>query len=581
MIESRLVAGHYEFVIIDLLERDRQRSMYADFEAGDEGDRTAPPTLSPQLAAAETRTARPQRTRTKNAIGSPHAATENVATTTTTTMMMQQTPRAARAAPYPLARSASATNELSNLSLTNATSPSLGHHHSPASTSLSRSQSHVGLNSTARAPRLNGRASVGEGDLHATPYQGGRVRTNITPRQQAAAAAQGGSPLSSSMMGRSASTSAIGAKTMMDEAVASPAMIKSRSKLSQKCFDQMTTTENAGSEFERFPPQPQFTMIHPHHLQTMLPHPEGFPPPPSIAATTPQHGQPLPHHPHNHNHPHVHQPHHPQVQVQVQVHAGHGLALAPHHAPPGYGYATHHNPHHLATTQQFYGNSPASDAPHHFSSPNPQQQSLQFVAPNGLTYEHATTLPPHQVVPVSSGGGGEEAYGGGGGGTPSLSGFINSPELSHEQQQQTFDPVMQGLHHDGLAAAAAGDGGGTSTSSNQGDPFDPNNYLAASSRFTTTSPHLHHHPHQHHHHHHAGDDSADDLGAYVRQLEGFELQQQGSSSSSSLSAPYDQVGLGFIEPATTTTTTTRHHHDHHHHLSSTFAVPSGNDEYYY
>ncbi|GAA5948253.1 hypothetical protein JCM3765_001336 [Sporobolomyces pararoseus] len=444
-------------------------------------------------APTETRGNRPQR-RAKNTIGSPNAVDLS---------MTQQTPRTARASPYPLARSASASHELSNLSLNSATSPSLAH--SPASTSLSRSQSHAGLNassSTGRAPRLNGRASVGEGDLQATPYQGGRVRTTITPR---GGAASQGSPLSASM-GRSASTSAIGAKTMMDDSVASPAMIKSRSKLSQKCFEQMGAgpVEGGGgvggrSDFAGQPtdygqfPQPQFTMIHPHHLQSMRPHPEGFPPP--LPVVPGQHHL-VGRHPAQNSLPH---PHHPQVQVQVQVNAGHGLPIPPQSHHPSFAF----------NHQQQFSNSPIPQSSSHFSSPNPQQSQQQqqgqmhFVAPNGLVYEHGL---PQQIAP-----GDEAAFFAATGGTP-LSGFINSPDLAQQPFGVGIEEGREYLMVPGNHENPAGGGGGSS------DGFDANAYLNPA-QFNPGNP-------------------EPDLGAYVRQLEGFERQQSHQGGGY-------EVGLGF------------------------------------
>ncbi|GAA5900891.1 uncharacterized protein JCM6883_004688 [Sporobolomyces salmoneus] len=522
-------SGNYDTVSIEVTSL----SSRSEVVNGDEDDLSGP-----LVSSTETRSGRPQRTRNKNAIGSP---------STGDLSMTQQTPRAARASPYPLVRSASATHELSNLTLNSATSPSLGH--SPASTSLSRSQSYAGLNngSTARAPRLNGRASIGESDLQATPYQGGRVRTSITPRQAAAQS----SPLSSSSMGRSASTSAIGAKTMMDDSVASPAMIKSRSKLSQRCFEQMgagtsqgpsggNDTEGGGervehrlpSEFAQFP-QPHFTMIHPHHLQSLRPHPEGFPPPPPSSASTQQHHlarhsqSQNPHQapsqrPHSHSHSQ-----HPQVQVQVQVHAGHGLPIPPQAQHPSFpSYAAHRPP-----PSQAYSNSPVPQQSQHFS-PNPQQpQTMHFVAPNGLVYEHAptTAILPHQI-PTN-----DEAYYAPSNGTPSLSGYINSPELSQHSfgvEEAREYPMLQNVHEGG--------GGGTGT-----EHFDTNAYLNSSQFANANS-------------------VEPDLGAYVRDLEGLERQQAQQDNGESAY----EMGLGFES--------SQGQYD----LSSSY-IGNGNEEYHY
>ncbi|GAA5879946.1 hypothetical protein JCM16303_004409 [Sporobolomyces ruberrimus] len=474
-------------------------------DAGREEDGELSVGPSPVLPGAELRSNRSQRTRNKNPIGSPNA---------TDFAMTQQTPRSARASPYPLARSASATNELSNLSLNSATSPSLSH--TPASTSLSRSQSHAGLNaSTSRAPRLSGRASIGESDLQATPYQGGRVRTSITPRQ----AASQGSPLSASM-GRSASTSAIGAKTMMDDSVASPAMIKSRSKLSQRCFEQMGAGPGGGpgevrggrveyagqQDFDQFSPQ-QFPMVHPHHLQQLRPHPEGFPPPPPVPV--PQHHH-LARHPHSQIPPrsqaqaHSHsQPSHlprssSQVPMQVHVHPGHGLPIPPEAQQNLSSYAFTYPP-----TSQGYSDSPVPAQPAHFS-PDPHQQSQQpmhFIAPNGLVYEHSPAMLPQQVS-------NEEAtyyLSPSAGGAPSLSGYINSPELA--QHSAGLGDAREYLMVQNGANDAV-------------EPFDTNYYL---------DPGMNQH-----------ESDEPDLGAYVRQLEGFERQHAQSGGAHDY-----EVGLGF------------------------------------
>ncbi|GAA6014724.1 hypothetical protein JCM11491_001953 [Sporobolomyces phaffii] len=495
-------------------------SLSPSFPPAEDMDSSLPTLPSPPMPTADARTHRTQRSRPKNSIGSPN---------TPDFALAQQTPRSARASPYPLARSASATNELSNLTLGSATSPSLGH--APASASLSRSQSAAGLNaaSTARPPRVNGRASVGEGDLQATPYQGGRIRTTITPRQ---AAAQG-SPLSASM-GRSASTSAIGAKTMMDDSVASPAMIKSRSKLSQKCFEQLgagarTDARGGGGsgggvemigqpDFGQFSPQ-QFAMVHPHHLESMRPpHPEGFPPPAPLPSQQ--------HHlvarlPHSHSQPHLqHQNSHSRVQVQVQVHAGHGLPIPPatqHHqnASPSsssYSFAYAHSP------SQPYSTSPALHHPSgaHFAHSD-AQQPLQFVAPNGLVYEqHAVSA--STMLPVAEDAAADAAagyYGGGGGGqTPSLAGYIHSPELGQHGHGREWV-----LHHPG---------GGREAGS---DLYEPNPYLAAGAEFDSSVL--------------SGGGEDSDLTAYVRQLEGFERQQAQQQQQPQAGGVAYEVGLGF------------------------------------
>jgi hypothetical protein len=129
---------------------------------------------------------------------------------------------------------------------------------------------------------------------------------------------------------------------------------------------------------------------------------------------------------------------------------------------------------------------------------------MHFVAPNGLVYEH----PSSAMLPQQ----GDEAYFAGG--TPSLSGYINSPELA--QHSNGLDNGR-----DWLSQSAGGGGGGLQ------DQFDPTQYLD-SGEF-----------------HHAaagtgGGGTEPDLNAYVQQLEGFErnqLQQGGRESY--------EIGLGF------------------------------------
>jgi len=456
------------------------------------------PVIPSPLLSAESRSTRGPRVRSRNSVDPPGASDVAIS---------QQTPRSTRAAPYPLARSASASTELANLTLNSATSPSLGH--SPASTSLSRSQSFAGNNSATRTARLSGRSSIGEADLQATPYQGGRVRSTITPRQ----AVSQGSPLSSSM-GRSASTSAIGAKTMMDDSVASPAMIKSRSKLSQKCFEQMGAMNGGGGggggeanvrptgglpaqpEFGQIP-QNQLHMVHPHHFQGARPYPEGFPPPPPEMHYGRQHN--IPNQPNlvrqsssqhllhqqaqqQTSHPNLHHSR-PQVQVQVQVHAGHEF---PSHFEPPQNVVYPSHPH------QAYSHSPVP-VQSHFSSGSQQvqqQHPMHYANPNGGFYEHASTMQPHQVAA-------HEAYlvSQSATGTPSLSGYITSPELpQHSNGTQDHFTQQHGI-----------------------ESFDPNYYLASSHQST----------------------GEPDLGAYVQQLEVYERRQAQQEMSN------HEIGLGF------------------------------------
>ncbi|GAA6060330.1 hypothetical protein JCM10212_000427 [Sporobolomyces blumeae] len=485
-------------------------------------------TLSPVLAG-ETRSTKGSRHKARPSVGSPGALDSSHA---------QQTPRSVRAAPYPLSRSASATQDLANLSF-GTTSPSLSA--TPASTSLSRSQSHAGLGSATRPRRLTGRSSVGEADYQSTPYSGGRVRPSVTPRSQQQNTAQA-SPLSASM-GRSASTSAIGAKTMMDDSVASPAMIKSRSKLSQKCFEQMGVAPQNGPVGHRqvvagpgnLEYQPQHVpKIHPHHLQqpTKVPAPPSHPqhqqhhhqlqqrsqqpyqaPPRTMLQQHPNQvhphplQQPLPHHPRQaQGHPHpAHaqpvrpqlqsHPSAPQVQVQVQVHQGNELS---HHVDPSMPYLVNYPQH-----AQAYSASPVHVHPSHFAPTPPQlqqqQRAGQFAQSNGA-YEHASSIQPHQVAA-------HEAYlVAQSGGTPHLPGYVNSPQLSQHS--------TGGHGQDYLIAQA-----NPNEPSSRSPSFDPS---ATNYYLTNAIPH-----------------SAPeaDLGAYVQQLEAYERDQADAASLG--------LGLGF------------------------------------
>ncbi|GAA5942925.1 uncharacterized protein JCM15063_006159 [Sporobolomyces koalae] len=479
-------AGTYDNVFVTLSRTEEAEPRYADED-----------NVSSTFPGPEGKSSRTQRSRGRPSIGSPNAAD---------LPMNQQTPRSVRASPYPLARSASATHELSNLSLTSAGSPSL--ESNAASASLSRSHSHAGIEaSAARLPRLSGRASVGESDLQTTPYQGGRVRSTITPRQAAAQA----SPLSASM-GRSASTSAIGAKTMMDDSVASPAMIKSRSKLSQKCFEQMGAgprdsegNGNSGSDFGQLPqPPPKFPVIHPHHLQSARPpaHPEGFPPPPPVPYQHQQQQHRIVQSSHAAfpRHPHPQQPSHgsaqahmqnahmrnprQQIQVQVQVNAGHDLPMP---SQSGMERSIASQTLYADLHQPMYSQSPNALQPTYFSPGIPQAISGQFDSSEGLMFEQTPNVLSHSqqhgYLATSSNSG-----------TPSLSSYINSPEL---QQQQHGFPIHPNL-------------------------VDPAYYVGSNEG-------------------HLSPENSD-LNAYVRQLEGLERRQQQHLVDS---ASTHVVGLGF------------------------------------
>jgi hypothetical protein len=158
---------------------------------------------------------------------------------------------------------------------------------------------------------------------------------------------------------------------------------------------------------------------------------------------------------------------------------------------------------------------------------------MHFIAPNGLVYEHnPPAMLSHQGEEVP-------AYYASAKATPNLSSYINSPELG----QHSFGIgegheylMLPGNNEAGLAGGGGGGGGGS-------DQFDSNAYLNSSS-FT---PNL------------GGGDA--DLGAYVRQLEGFEQQAQQQQQGGGF-----EVGLGF------------EHANGQHDLSN---YVGGNEEYYY
>ncbi|GAA5848904.1 hypothetical protein JCM9279_004661 [Rhodotorula babjevae] len=285
----------------------------------------------------------------------------------------QLTPRAAnRLKPYPLARSNSVSD---------------AHHgadaglHSPAAggSVMSRSQSLVGPTTSAGRPRVasgSARREAGKGaldeadllgsDAHATP-PAARVgpRSAVTP----ARAGESGSPhgAEATAMGRSFSTSAVGggssakkAPRVFDDAVASPAMLKSRSRLSQQHFDQMMHGSSPADKHRATPRQPPpFPPVHEqaHHL----PPPQQLPPNfqlhqhhqhqlaqmqahaaaheqqqhhqqqqhlAALARQPPQHSQPPPH-------PHQRPPsHHQQQLVQGLVYGPYSNASSPALPPP-------------------------------------------------------------------------------------------------------------------------------------------------------------------------------------------------------------------------------------------------------
>ncbi|GAA5826251.1 hypothetical protein JCM3770_000629 [Rhodotorula araucariae] len=210
---------------------------------------------------------------------------------------LQQTPRAAnRLQPYPLARSHS-HSEVPHAGAGAGTGSEAGPSRSPVppSAGMSRSQSLAGPVTSAGRPRhVSGSrrdtrgALLDEADhrgaeaLDATPYDVGNAGpSQVTPGRRG----EQGSPLApqAASMGRSFSASAAGggsagkkvARTI-DDAVASPAMLKSRSRLSQQHFDQMVLGASSAEKQQRrtFAAQQQhFPVVYEQAL-----HPHGMPP---------------------------------------------------------------------------------------------------------------------------------------------------------------------------------------------------------------------------------------------------------------------------------------------------------------
>jgi len=307
---------------------------------------------------------------------------------------------------------------------------------------------------------------------------------------------------------------------MMDDSVASPAMIKSRSKLSQRCFEQMGAMNGGGGGDEAnvrqtggLPAQPEFGqipqhqlhMVHPHHFQTARPYPEGFPPPPPLPPTASRSNS----HPHNplptqmhygvqqivpnpphlvrqsssqhlsnraQQHPNL-QHARPQVQVQVQVHAGH--ELPPHFEQP------------QNVVYQGYSHSPVP-VQSQFAHGSQQQHPMHYNSANGGFYEHSSAMQPHQLAA-------HEAYlvSQSANGTPSLSTYITSPEIP--QHSNVTQEYFAQPHQNGI------------------ESFDPNYYLASSHQST----------------------GEPDLGAYVQQLEVYERRQAQQEMGN------QEIGLGF------------------------------------
>ncbi|GAA6042490.1 hypothetical protein JCM8097_003055 [Rhodosporidiobolus ruineniae] len=517
----------------------------------------------------------------------------------------QQTPRSsARASPYPLSRSHSVSDALSG-NASPVRSPALGASTS-AATGMSRSQSQAGPISSAGKPRnarQNGRHSLGEADLldpssaafvpgadsQTTPYASriGAGRPSVTPRQGQA------SPLATGMS-RSYSTSALGGSSgppspatkkaaMIDDAVASPAMIKSRSRLSQQHFDQMGLGKKAASAkgprqsqpshpprqqqpVSQHPPQseqhasgppqrPPLQHAHtqplphghhpqPHHIahvqQYPPPHPQQqhvlvYAPPPGLVRQPSSGGHPIAVHPahqlslppqaHFQPHPH-HLQQHPHVQVQVQVHAGHAL-------PPEYEQQ-------LAMQQQMH-----LQHQHH----QQQQQSQHLQVQNGVG---AGAYPSPSTATFAPGAPSPN---------PSGSPFLYDQQQHSQHSQQSFTghdaflvagsadaalyPGSAGgstaaspmpLHGASLSALDYGAGGGVIGGAGDASSTYGTSPLLASASASGSGAHGHHDDLGM-----AGVGMGEDLSAYVEQLEQCMVQQQSSSAPPS-SAPGDGFG---------------------------------------
>ncbi|BGP19402.1 hypothetical protein JCM10213_000639 [Rhodosporidiobolus nylandii] len=389
----------------------------------------------------------------------------------------QQTPRS-RASPYPLSRS----HSVSDMAASHASpirSPGLSTSLS-ASSGMSRSQSLAGPISSAGKPRnarQGGRHSLGEADLldpssaagmaaaqlQTTPYARNGAKASVTPRH----GQQGqGSPLASAAgMSRSCSTSALlvppsTAKkpSTIDDSVASPAMIKSRSRLSQQHFDLMglggkngtppSATKRGHMPQQGRPGQPHF---HPHHLaQLQLVDGQGLPQLPQLPPNGAPQRPPL-HHSHTQPLPfshggaggqrlqripsgHLPQPPQQPQPVLLYQHAGNGASGAPglvrtasaHQLPAiphGHGGGPNHHAHHLPPPTSAHN-------PHHHST----QVQVQV---------QVHQLPPEfQRHPNPDGGAGLQNF-------PSHHRPSQPPQYGHQhhvQQQQQAHQAMRELH---------------------------------------------------------------------------------------------------------------------------------------
>ncbi|GAA6013274.1 hypothetical protein JCM10207_000839 [Rhodosporidiobolus poonsookiae] len=461
------------------------------------------------------------RHRTRRSVGGNGKSSENLAPPPQ--QHQQHTPRSGRVSPYPLSRSQSASDMPGpGASPVRSPAPSVSTGNGPGS-AMTRSQSFAGPVNGAGKPRnarQNGRHSLGEADLldpangasvlqgsmgdfqpslQATPYRQSPKPT-ITPRQGQ------GSPLAASMS-RSFSASAVhssggGSVTkksaaMIDDSVASPAMIRSRSKLSQQHFDQMglgsVKLQPSGAKGRPPPPQspapsqgpphghppgqPIFVQqqhgAHPHAPQHPMQQqqPQFHPQRPPLHHA---HTQPVPHgHPSQRVPPAHHRPpppHHPSHQPQqVLVYPAHGPPSAPALSRQGSAQGLALHPAHQASLAQ---QNPHGH-PHH---PTQVQVQVNVHAGHGLPPDFEAQQHPQLV----------QAH-------------AQAQMLQHHQhQQQQHHAQMQGSPY----VNGGGNGYPTPTTATYASP-----HFAAAASSTGASPYLggapEHSPHpQAHHQHH-------------------------------------------------------------------------------
>ncbi|GAA5868396.1 hypothetical protein JCM8547_002179 [Rhodosporidiobolus lusitaniae] len=558
----------------------------------------------------------------------------------------QQTPRpSVRAAPYPLSRSHS-VSEVAASHGSPVRSPAYGSSSAAASSSsgMTRSRSLAGPITSSGKPRgvrQNGRHSLGEADLsdpnngafvpssaggggvgaefqqslQTTPYSSAKMggRPNVTPRQGQ------GSPLTAGMS-RSYSTSALGGAAMIgsgkkaapliDDSVASPAMIKSRSRLSQQHFDQMGLGNlKAGGggngrpqpqlpqppppqSHPSHPPRHQQPQFHQHldHFERHLAQPPPRPPlqhshtqPIPLAHHVPQqqhhlvqhqqqpppghvlvypsqplsrqnsaHGVPL--HPAHQlqlqqggGHHHIPHPHHsgPHVQVQVQVSASHSL-------PPDFEQQQQHQQQQLANAQaqaHFHALNQQATQQHQ----QPQRQYGAYPTPSTATFASPNPNSPYLSQDLNSGFHEQQPH-------------LPSHVQHHPQQQQPpneaylvphsqhLDPSLysssgapDAMGEYLLPSAHRGDGASTPGSATVATGAQQNGFYGSphlggpSPASTAGTPNLSGL---------GGGGAADDLSAYVQQLEQCEMQHFGGASQPARGAvgfeqdPSAALGLG-------------------------------------